>query len=186
MYRTLLAASAFLLPLPAMAQDDITDALGAAIEAYEEGEIGDALEEIAYATQLLNALQAQGLTEFLPEPAPGWNREVNAEAGASLAFMGGTAAEATYTSSQGGRFTITIMADNPMVTSMAGVLGNSALLATMGQIERINRENFMLADNELTGLIGGRILVQAAGGTIADMTAHLEAMDFREMEDFGR
>ncbi len=174
-----------LLPLQGAA-DEITDTLNAAIEAYEEGEIADALDEVAYATQLLNALQAEGLTAFLPEPMPGWEREVTENASAALGFMGGgTAAEATY-SGGGDRFTITIMADNPMVASMAGILGNRVIMSTMGQIERINRENFLNADGSISGLIGGRILLQAEGGTDEDMIAHLEQIDFDELQGFGQ
>ncbi|GAB5448572.1 hypothetical protein [Gymnodinialimonas sp.] len=184
--RALLVSALLLAPLPAAA-DDITDALSAAIDAYEEGEIGDALGEIAYATQLLNALQAQGFTAYLPEPMPGWTREISDDIGASLGFVGGgTAAEATYTGPSG-RFTITMMADNPMVMSMAAMLGNSALMASMGQIERINRENFLNDNGDLSGLIGGRILIQAEGGNnLDDMVAHLEQIDFDALEDFGR
>ena len=103
----------------------------------------------------------------------------------SVFLGGGTAAEATY-DGPSGRFTITMMADNPMVASMAGILGNAGLIATMGQLERINRENFLRADNELSGLIGGRILIQASGPNADDMIAHLEQIDFGELEDFGQ
>lgn len=180
-----LAAALLLVPLPAAA-DDITDALTAAIAAYEAGDVPDALGEVAYATQLLNALQAEGLTAFLPEALAGWQREISTDASASLGFMGGgTAAEASYTG-PGGGFTITIMADNPMVASMGALLGNAALMGSMGQLERINRENFMNSDGELSGLIGGRILIQASGRDTDAMIAHLETMDFRALEDFGR
>ena len=183
--RAPLLAALLLLPLPAAA-DDITDALSAAIAAYEAGDIPDALGEVAYATQLLNALQAEGLTEFLPEPLAGWQREVSTDGAASMGFLGGgTAAEATYTG-PGGRFTLTLMADNPMVASMAGILGNAALIGSMGQLERINRENFMNSNGDLSGLIGGRILIQATGSDTDAMIAHIEQMDFRALEDFGR
>lgn len=183
--RAPLIAALLLAPLPATA-DEITDALDAAIQAYEDGDIGDALGEIAYATQLLNELQAEGLTEFLPDPLDGFTREISDDVSASLGFMGGgTAAEATY-QAPGQSFTITLMADNPMVASMAGILGNAGLMATMGQLERINRENFMVSDGEISGLIGGRILIQASGGVIEDMIAHLELIDFDELEDFGQ
>jgi hypothetical protein len=102
MYRTLPAAAlaALLLPMPAQA-DDITDALNAAIEAYEAGEVQDALAETAYATQLLNDLQSEGLAASCP-PAPGWTREVSDEPATGLGFMGGgSAAEAEYTGPAG-------------------------------------------------------------------------------------
>jgi hypothetical protein len=56
-----------------------------------------------------------------------------------------------------------MVADNPMVGAMAGMLGNASVMATMGRIERINGESFLNADDELSGLIGGRVLIQANG-----------------------
>jgi hypothetical protein len=178
------ALVAALAPMPALA-DDITDALNAAIEAYEAGDLQDARAEIAYATQLLNDLQAEGLAGFLPAALPGWTREVSDEPATGLGFMGGgSAAEADYTG-PGGSFTIMMVADNPMVGAMAGMLGNATVMATMGRIERINGESFLNADDELSGLIGGRVLIQASGGSVEDMAAHLEQVDFDALADLG-
>lgn len=172
-----------LLPAPALA-DDITDALNAAIEAYEAGDIQDALGEVAYATQLLNDLKSEGLAAFLPEPLDGWTRELADNPAQGLGFMGGgSAAEAAYTGPEG-RFTIIMVADNPMVGAMAGMLNNPALMSTMGRIERIQGESFLDADGELSGLIGGRVLVQASGASTATMAAHLEQVDFGALADF--
>jgi hypothetical protein len=181
----ILAAAALTLSAPAQA-DDITDALTAAIAAYEAGEIADALDELAYAEQLLQGLQAEGLTVYLPPALDGWTREVNAEANAGMGFIGGgIIAEASY-SGQGGSFTVTLMADNPMVAQMGAMLGNRAMMAMMGEIVRVNRENFLNQDGQLTGLIGGRVLVQASGGDMDTMVAHLEQIDFAELERFGQ
>ena len=178
------ALAAFLLPAPALA-DDITDALNAAIEAYEAGEIQDALAETAYATQLLNELKAEGLAGFLPEPLPGWTRELAENPAQGLGFMGGgSAAEADYTGPDG-RFTITMVADNPMVGAMAGLLGNATIMATMGRIERINGESFLNADNELSGLIGRRVLIQASGAPVEIMAEHLKQVDFDALAELG-
>lgn len=178
-------ALALALPLPAVA-DEITDALTAAIEAYEAGQIGDALDEMAYAEQLLTALQAEGLTAYLPAPLDGWTREVSEDANAAPALMGGgIAAEAGY-SGPGGRFTVRLMADNPVVAQMGAMLGNRAMMAMMGEIVRVNRENFLDQDGTLTALIGGRVLVQAEGASREDMVAHLEGIDFAALETFGQ
>ena len=181
----ILAAAALALPLQAQA-DDITDALTAAITAYEAGEIGDALDELAYAEQLLQGLQAQGLMEFLPTALPGWTREVDPDAASAVAIFGGGAiAEASYTG-PGTSFTVTLMADNPMVMQMGAMLGNRAMMAMMGTIVRVNGENFVNQHGEILGLIDGRILVQASGGSVDDMIAHLEEIDFDTLQDFGR
>lgn len=176
--------AACLLPAPVLA-DDITDALNAAIAAYEDGEVQDALAEIAYATQLLNALQSQGLASFLPEPLDGWTRELSENPAQGLGFMGGgSAAEATYTG-PGGSFTIMMVADNPMVAAMGGMLGNPTLMATMGRIQRISGESFLDSDGELSALIGNRVLIQASGAATDVMVDHLEQVDFGSLEDFG-
>lgn len=181
---SLLIATALLAPLPSAA-DDITDALSAAIEAYEAGDVQDALGEIAYATQLLNELQAEGLAGYLPPALDGWTVTVSDDASQSLGFMGGgSAAEAEYTG-PGGRFSIMLVADNPMVAAMAGMLGNPAMMGSFGRIERIKGENFLDADGELSALIGGRVLVQASGGSLEDMSAHLEQIDFDTITSFG-
>lgn len=185
MLTPILAAAALAVPLSAQA-DDITDALAAAITAYEAGEIGDALDEMAYAEQLLQALQAEGLTAYLPEPMDGWTREIGEDAGAAMGFMGGGfMAEASY-SGQGPEFSVTLMVDNPMVMQMGAMLGNRAMMAMMGEIVRVNGENFVNQDGELLGLIGGRVLVQASGGDMTTMRAHLEQLDFDALEGFGR
>lgn len=179
------AVLAMAAPLPAAA-DDITDALNAAISAYENGEIQDALGEVAYATQLLNDLQAQGLQGFLPEAMDGWTRTLSDDAAQGMGFMGGgSAAEANYSGPQG-YFTIVYIADNPMVGAMAGMLGNPALMSSMGRIQRIGGESFLDADGELSALIGGRVLVQASGAPVDVMAAHLEQVDFDAMADFGQ
>jgi hypothetical protein len=181
----ILVAATMALPVSASA-DDISDALLSAIAAYEAGEITDALDELAYAEQLLQGLQAEGLIVYLPEPLDGWTREISEDAGADLGFIGGgVAVEATY-GGPGGSFTVTLMADNPMVMQMGAMLGNRAMMAIMGEIVRVNGENFLKQDGELIGLIGNRVLVQASGSNIDAMVAHLEQIDFSALETFGQ
>ncbi len=182
------AAALALAPLPALAQDgddEIMTTLQSAMDAYADGDIQYALDELAYAQQLLNGLVAEGLQAYLPEPLEGWTMTIDEEAGQGMAFMGGgTIARGEYTG-PGQSFTITLMADNPMVTSMGAMLGNSQMMATMGRIVRINRQSFLDQDGDLSALIGNRILVQAEDGDTEVMVRHLEQMDFREMMSFG-
>ena len=166
-----------------LSADEITEALQSAIEAYEEGDTQYALEELDYAKQLLMAQKTDALVEFLPAAPEGWSREVNTEMNAGLAMMGGgTGAEATY-EGEGQRITVTVMADNPMVSGMAGMISNAALLGA--KVERVGREKFMVQDGEVNGLIDKRILVKAEGGEVETMLALLETMDFRGLKRFG-
>ncbi len=162
--------------------DDVTDAIDNALAAYADGDIQETLEELAFATQLLNEMKASSLGAYLPPALPGWTKEDSADFGAGMAmFGGGTGAEATY-SGPSGRFSITIISDSPMIVAMAAAFANPGMIG--GTLTRVGRERFVEQDGELSGLIDNRILVQASGGELSDMIAHLEQMDFRELEDF--
>lgn len=175
------------LALPgAPAADEITDALQSAIAAYEDGDVQYALEELEYARQLMTQLQTDALSGYLPPAPEGWTREIDTEMNAGLAMMGGgTGAEATYRrEADSVSFTITLMADNPMVVGIGGMLANAAAIGA--KVVRVGREKFMVQDGEMTGLVDKRILVQASGADPEVMIPVLETIDFRSLRDFGR
>ncbi|MEL6798728.1 MAG: hypothetical protein AAFR34_12560 [Pseudomonadota bacterium] len=170
---------------PAFA-DDVTEAINNALEAYNEGDVQFATEELNFALQLLNEMKAGALEGFLPEPMDGWTREIDEDMAAGLGMMGGgIGTQAEYTNGSD-YFSLMLMADSPMVTAMAGMLGNAAMVtASGGKMVRVGREKFMSQDEELTALIGNRVLVQASGENIDAIIEHLETMDFRELAGFG-
>ena len=173
-----LAAALAALPLAAPA-DEVLDALNAAIEAYQAGDVRGAQIEMGFAEQALQAIAADSFGQFLPEPLEGWTREVDVSgAAAEMAMLGGGAgADASYRN--GGQwFSITMMADSPMLAMMIGVMANPAMVG--GEMVRVGRERFVWNDGELTGVIGNRVLIQAEGdaGVRDAMVAHLETIDF--------
>ena len=181
--RNLLATTALLLAATTAHADDVTDTLESALTAYNEGDIKYALEELEYAKQLIMAMKTDALSAFLPAAPDGWTREVNAEMNASLAFMGGgTGAEAEY-SMDGQQFSITIMADNPMIAAFAGMIGNASVMGA--KLERVGRMKYMNQDGELSGLVDNRILIQAKGAPVEVMIPLLETIDVKALEDFG-
>ncbi|MEM9238905.1 MAG: hypothetical protein AAGB07_02915 [Pseudomonadota bacterium] len=183
MKNMILVAAALAMSVSTAQADDITEALESAMQAYEDGDTQYALEELEFAKQLLQAMKTDELVQFLPDAPDGWSREVNTEMNAGLAFMGGgSGAEATY-DGDGQSITITMMADNPMVAGMAGMIGNAGLMGA--QVERLGRQKFMIMEGEISGLVDNRILIQASGGDVDDMLELLETMDFRALGKFG-
>ncbi|MCK8465016.1 hypothetical protein [Aliiroseovarius sp. S1339] len=177
------ALATLLAPNLALA-DEVTDTLQSALKAYEEGDITYTLEELEYAKQLLQAMKTADLAKFLPEAPDGWTREVSTEMNAGLAMLGGGAgAEATY-SDGSEEFSITIMANNPMVTALSGMLANAGLMGV--KLERVGRMKYLNQDGELSGIVDGRILIQAEGTDTDVMIPVLETIDHRALEDFGR
>lgn len=169
--------------LPAHA-DDVTDTLSSALQAYEDGDIEYAIEELDYARQLLQELSSQALTGFLPEPPAGWTREITDEGmNAGLAFLGGgVGAEAEYDNGAE-QVSITIMADNPMVAGFGPMIANAGLMGM--KMHRIGREKFFENDDQLIALIDNRILIQAEGAAPEVMLPILEGIDFDALEGFG-
>lgn len=185
MTRLPLAAAALFIGfgLPVTA-DEISDTLQSALDAYDAGDSAYALEELDYARQLLLALKTDALAAFLPDAPEGWTREINTEMNAGLAMMGGgTGAEATYEGA-GKSITLQLMADNPMVGALGGMIANAAMYGA--RVERVGREKFMVQDNEMTGLVANRILVKASGATPEEMSPLIERIDFRALRAFGQ
>lgn len=175
--------------LPAAA-DDFTEALDAAREAYEAGDVGAATEELDYATSLLGSMKAEALAKFLPPPPAGWTRdpsggeEDQGAAAAMAMFGGGTTAMATYRK-DGADLTITLVADSPMVTGLGAMLGGLANVGGGGKPIRIQRTQFAVNGEELQGVVDEKVMVSVGGSaSIEDKTAFLEAMDLRALGDF--
>jgi hypothetical protein len=184
--RSLLKSTAIfaLLALPASA-DEVSDTLKSALSAYEDGDVAYALEELEYAKQLMLEMKTEALNQFLPAAPEGWTRTVNNEMGAALGMLGGgVGAEAEYNNDSGDSFTITIMADNPMVGAMAGMIGSAGALGA--KIRKVGRQKFMDQDGELSGLVANRILVQASGASLDVMLPALETIDYRKLGRFGQ
>lgn len=178
--KTLIAASVALATVsaPALA-DEFTDTIDAALEAYSADDINGAAEELAYATSLLQTMKGERFAALLPEALDGWTREVDMEANAAVGmFGGGVTATGNYTGPSGD-VRIQMMADNPTVMTMAGMYANPQMLANMGEVIRVNRQSFVNQNGELTGVIGGRVLIQIGGSaSVDDKKAYLEAIDF--------
>ena len=181
-------ATFFALVLVAVANptlaDEVTDTLSSALEAYQDGDIDYALEELDYAKQLLQEMTTQELAGFLPEAPGGWTRELTDNGvTAGLSMMGGGAGAGAEYSNGVDTVEITLIADSPMVTMFAGMISNAGMLGM--KMHRVGRQKFVEDDDELSGLIDNRILIQAKGAAPEGMIPLLEDIDFKALEDFG-
>ena len=171
--------------LPAAA-DEIEEALQMALEAYKAGDINAAKEEVDYAAQLIAQMKAAGLNDFLPEALPGWSRAEGDQGGqAMMGFGGGMTASASYSRDQDA-IEIQLMADNQMVTSMAMMFGNAAMMGSLGKVKRIKRQKVVVTQQgELQAMVDNRILVQITGNApVEDKEAYFAALDLRGLQDF--
>lgn len=189
MRRTIATGLALALALGAAAPaaaDEFEEVIESALEAYRDGDVTVAREELDYAIKLLSEMKAAGLVEFLPAPLEGWSREIGDASGAAMGFAmlgGGTTAEATYVRG-GEEFTISLVANSPMVSGIAAMISGMGTMGA-GRTTRIQRQQFTVQDGEIQGVVGGSVLVQASGSApVEAMQAHIETMDLRALAEF--
>lgn len=178
-----LAAAAFALPA---LSDEFTDTLEGALQAYQDGDINAAQQDLDYAMKLIGSMKAETLAGFLPEAQPGWTRAdaTDAESSGLMSMLGGgTSASASYGKGNE-EMTITLVANSPMVSGMAAMLSGISTIGS-GKPIRIQRTQFTMNEDDLQGVVNGKVLVTVSGNaTLEEKTAHLETMDFKALGDF--
>lgn len=173
-----LAAAALTLSAQ-VAADEFTDTIDAALEAYAADDVNAAAEELSYASTLLQTIKGERFAALLPEALDGWTREVDMEANAAVGMFGGGLTATGDYAGPSGNVRVQMMADNPSIMTMAGMYANPQMMSSMGEVVRVNRQSFVNQDGELTGVIGGRVLITLNGNaSLDDKKAYLEAMDF--------
>ena len=181
-------AGALLLTLaqPAFA-DDIKASIKAGLEAYEDGDIKAAKEEIDFAQQLLAQMRLKELQAHLPAALEGWTRqEDKRRGGGGLGVLGGgQSVNATYRRGRE-RIQVQIMANNQMVATFAAMFANPAMMGSMGTVKRIGRQKVVITKRgDVQTLIDNRILVQVQGrAEVEDKEAFFKAINIRKLKKF--
>jgi hypothetical protein len=181
-----LACAMTMLAAAAVA-DEFTDTLEGALEAYRAGDVTAAQQDLEYAGKLLTAMKSDSLATFLPPAPTGWTREDAGDGGEAAGMMGmfggGTVASATYTRGSD-EMTLSLIANSPMITGMAGMLSGIAAMGG-GKPMRIQRTEFALNEQDLQGVVGGKVMVSVGGNaSVEDKTALVDSMDLGALADF--
>jgi hypothetical protein len=99
-------------------------------------------------------------------------------------FGGGTMAGASYAKDDGTELTIDLVADSPMVSGMAAMVGSLSAMGG-GKPMRIQRVEFAEDDEGIRGVVNGKVLVTVSGdATLEEKRAYLEAMDLGALGEF--
>lgn len=179
----LMIAVAFAVPARA---DEVSDALSAAVTAYEAGDIAATATQIKAAQAALGAQQSAKLAAFLPEAPAGWTRTLTEGFSEGLGIAGGgVGVEATYASDDGAAsFNMTYIADNPMVTAMGGMLGDATMMAMMGKVVKVGDVSLLNQDGAFSALIGNRVMLNAQGASEEVILPVLESVDYAGLGTF--
>lgn len=182
-----LALCTTLFAAPMAQADAVSDALAAASDAYSAGDLSQTSAQLITATKALAEAQSGMLMALFPSAPDGWTRTDNTDMAMGMSMMGGGAgAEASYATPEGSTITLSAFADNMMVTSMAGMLGNPAMMAMMGKTETINGTAFLNQEGSFSALLANRVLVQANGGTPEQVKDLLGQIDLEKLGAFDK
>lgn len=173
--KTAAAAAALLtLSVQPLWADEVTDTLQNAIAAYEDGDMQYAFEELAFAQQLLQEKRLEQFRSFLPPVPAGWSEvQNNYNQGGGMVMV-----NVTYRG-QAGQIMVTISLDNPQMAQVSQMLSNPAQLSGNRKMVRIGRYKFIEQPNQMMGVVGGRIFVQANGNDMNVLRAAIDGMDLR-------
>jgi len=175
------------LPLTAHA-DEVSDALQAAVDAYAAGDLAKTSENMTFARQALDTRQSALLVALLPPAPDGWTMTVSEDFAAGFAVMGGGAGtEARYENAdQSVSFTISYIADNPMVASMGAMLGNAQMMAMMGKVAKVGDQAVLDTGDSVQTLVANRVLVQAQGAPSDVVMPVVQLIDFAKLGAFDK
>lgn len=171
--------------MPAKA-DDVTDAIEEATAAYAEGDLAYAQESLQFASQLISQMKTGTLAALLPEPLDGWQaNEAETETMGAALFGGGSTATRVYTKDQS-RVSIQYTANSPLVTQMAAMFSNPAMMGAGGKLMRIGRQKAVVDDDGgVQFVVNNSVMVQVEGNAAPeDKVAYAKAIDVKALGDF--
>lgn len=153
--------------------------------AYSQRNYTAALDALAAASGMIRQMKADAWKAVLPAPPVGWTAGPAKTMTVAPALLGGgTSIERQYFRADGASVDVSLIADAPMLQSVATLLGAGMLLSgseTM-QIEG-QRVAYDADDNTLQAIVADKMLVKMQGSAGVDKRT-LE--DFFRAADFGR
>lgn len=168
--------------LPALAADDVLDAIEQARKAYQSGDMASAKQSLDLASQLIGQKNAESFAALLPAPLPGWKAE-KAQANAT-AFLGGvSAATRQYSNAKGDTVEVSITGDSALVMQFGPMLSNPAMAGAMGKLVKVgNQRGIQTQDGDIMMMIANKFLINVQGtADAASKLAYAQAVDVAKL-----
>lgn len=184
------AAVATLFFVGVASADDVTDSINEALQAYNQGDFGHAVDSLNYASQLIQQKKGEGLAAILPEPLSGWNAEdATSQAATAAMFGGGVTAERSY-HKESARVKIQMITDSPLLQGVMMMFSNPMFASSDGgKMERIAGQRAIVTydaggkTGDIKIVVANRFLVTIEGGDVSlgDLKAYAAAIDYQKL-----
>ena len=177
------AAAILISSAPALAADDVIEAMDQARKAYQGGDLGGAKQALDLASQLIGQKNAESFGALLPPALSGWKAEdVQTSALGQVAF-GASQASRRYTNAKDESVEVQITGDSAMIMQMATLLNNPAIAGSMGKIIKAgNQRAIQTREGDVHVVVNNKYLVTVSGSAAADAKlAYANAVDFAKL-----
>jgi hypothetical protein len=172
--------------------DEIIDSINEALEYYKEGDLGEAISGLDYATQLIRQKRGSQLQELLPQPLAGWTAKDTTSQSGSLLGMGMISAKREYRKDTGS-ITIDIATEPPMLAGMMMMFSNPSIAgADGGKLTKIKRQKAIVKyrpankQGEITIIVAKRHLISVKGRQVSeqDLMDYASAINYKDLKKF--
>ncbi len=164
---------------PALAADDVLDAMDQARKAYQAGDLANAKQSLDLASQLIGQKNAETFAKLLPEPLSGWTADKAQTASVGVAMFGASSATRTYTNAKGDTVEVVITGDSAMIMQFAPLLTNPALAGAIGKIIKIGDQRAIQThDGDVNMVVANKYMITVHGSAdAAAKIAYAQAVD---------
>lgn len=161
-----------LAAMPALAADDILDAIEAARKAYQAGDMAGAKQSLDLASQLVGQKNAENFAALLPAALPGWKAEKVEATSVGVTVFGVTSASRRYTGPDGRDVQVRITGDSALVLHFARLFMNPTIAGAMGKLISIGDQRALqTSEGSINMVVADKFLVTVEGS--ADIDAKL-------------
>jgi hypothetical protein len=169
--------------MPALAADDILDAIDAARKAYQAGDMANAKQSLDLASQLVGQKNAESFAALLPAPLPGWKAEKAETTSVGVTVFGITSASRRYTGPEGRDVEVRITGDSTLVVQFAQFLINPAIAGAMGKLISVGDQRALQTnEGSINMVISNKFLVTVEGSAdAASKLAYAQAVDVAKL-----
>ncbi len=169
--------------MPALAADDILDAIDQARKAYQAGDMANAKQSLDLASQLVGQKNAESFAALLPAPLPGWKAEQVETTSVGVTVFGVTSASRRYTGPDGRDVEVRITGDSTLVVQFAQFLINPAIAGAMGKLISVGDQRALQTnEGSINMVVANKFLVTVDGSAdAASKLAYAQAIDVAKL-----
>ena len=179
----IIAVSVATAAIPALAADDILEAIDAARKAYQAGDMAGARQSLDLASQLVGQKNAESFAALLPAALPGWKADKAETTSVGVTVFGVTSASRRYIGPDDRDVEVRITGDSTLVVQFAQFLINPTIAGAMGKLIRVgDQQALQTHEGSINMVVANKFLVTVDGSTdAASKLAYAQAIDVAKL-----